>query len=180
MAQNRKPPAFQEYAAEMMARVDYRSLSLAERGLLYTMRLECWVNRLLPSDPVVLGKILGFDASQIAAILPNVMLFFGVENGQIFCPELDDYRAHISTIRAKQSDGGKQGAAMTNGKANRPEKPSRSVTTGKSPGYSSGESAGNSRVESRVRRQVKPSLAQPCREDELTTEVVDGKDSHDF
>ena len=52
MAQNREPPAFQEYAAAMMAKTDYRLMSLAGRGLLYTMRLECWVNLTCPPPAV--------------------------------------------------------------------------------------------------------------------------------
>lgn len=34
MAQNREAPAFQEYAASLMARTDYREMSLEGRGLL--------------------------------------------------------------------------------------------------------------------------------------------------
>jgi len=41
MAPNRTAPAYQEYAASMMARFEYRTLTLAHRGLLYSMRLEC-------------------------------------------------------------------------------------------------------------------------------------------
>ena len=50
MAQNRTPPAYQEYAASVIANGDYRVLSLAERGLLYTLKLECWVNHRVPKD----------------------------------------------------------------------------------------------------------------------------------
>ena len=47
MAQNREPPAFQEYTASVVAKTEYRVMSLESRGLHYTMRLdlECWVNR---------------------------------------------------------------------------------------------------------------------------------------
>jgi len=111
MVQNRDAPAFQEYAAATMARVEYRTMSLAARGLLYTMRLECWVNRGVPADAAVLAKILGFSCGEIAAALPEVMPFFAVADGRLVSPELDNYRAHLDAIRAAQSKGGKLGAA---------------------------------------------------------------------
>ncbi|RYY90117.1 MAG: DUF1376 domain-containing protein [Chitinophagaceae bacterium] len=116
MAQQRDAPAFQEYAANMMARTEYRLMSLAERGMLYTMRMECWVNRRLPADPQKLSRVLGLDLDDVARVLPSVMSFFAEVDGQIHCPELDAYRAHIDAIREKQSKGGRQGAVKTNTK----------------------------------------------------------------
>lgn len=116
MAQNRPPPAFQEYAANMMARTDYRILTLAQRGLLMTLRLECWVNLRLPSDPATLARVLGFGSDEVRAVLPAIMPFFASEGGQLTCPELDDYRNHLQAISDKKAEGGKRGAAMTNGK----------------------------------------------------------------
>jgi hypothetical protein len=173
MAQNRQPPAYQEYASAMMARVDYRTMSLAQRGLLYTLRLECWVNQSLPECPLKLSKIIGYDHAEVAAAMPFVLPFFAVENGMISCPELDDYRSHIAGIRIRQSEGGRQGAAMTNARGKASEKPVSKGISGKSPGYSSGESASQSRVEPRVPSPVQPSTAQPSHEGKrLTTEVV--------
>lgn len=116
MAQNKKPPAFQEYAANMMALAPYRMLNLAERGLLYTMRLECWVNQALPQKPEVLGKFLGFDADEVQSALPAIMPFFAIKDGQIVSPDLEDYREKLQEIREKQAKGGKRGADKTNGK----------------------------------------------------------------
>ena len=39
MSQNRDAPAYQEYAANLLARREFRAMSLPERGLLYTLRL---------------------------------------------------------------------------------------------------------------------------------------------
>jgi uncharacterized protein YdaU (DUF1376 family) len=110
MAQNREPPAFQEYAAAMMAKTDYRLMSLAGRGLLYTMRLECWVNRRLPPDAPRLARVLGFDVAEVAALIPEVQPFFAIDDEGLFCPELEDYREHVDDRRKKQSEGGKQTA----------------------------------------------------------------------
>lgn len=111
MAQNREPPAFQEYAAAMMAKTDYRLMSLAGRGLLYTMRLECWVNRRLPPDAPRLARVLGFDVAEVAALMPEVRPFFAIDEAGLFCPELEDYREHVNDRRQKQSEGGKKTAA---------------------------------------------------------------------
>ena len=122
MTQNRPPPAYQEYASNMMARAEYRVMSLLERGLMDTMRRECWVNHGVPADPAVLAKFLGYDLGEIRAALPAVMPIFALQNGKIVCPELDDYRAHLGGIRVKQAEGGKKGAAKTNGK-HKPSEP---------------------------------------------------------
>lgn len=116
MAQNREAPCYQEYAASMMARVEYRTMSMAARGLLYSMRLECWVNRGVPKNPVALARILGFESKELEAALPEVMPFFAIKKDMIVCPELDDYRTHLEDIRKKQAAGGKRGAAIVNGK----------------------------------------------------------------
>ena len=105
--QNRTPPAYQEYASDMLARIEYRTLTLPQRGLLYSMRMECWVNQYLPESPDVLARILGFGAAEIAAELPYVMPFFAVEDGRIFSPELEAYREHLDERRKRQSDGAK-------------------------------------------------------------------------
>jgi hypothetical protein len=120
MAQNREAPAFQEYAASLMARTEYRVMSLEGRGLLMSLRLECWVNGTLPSDPLRLAKVLGFTPEQVERALPEVAGFFFVDAGSLRCPELDDYRAHINERSQKQSIGGKNGAAKTNAGRNSP------------------------------------------------------------
>ena len=114
MAQHREAPAYQEYAASLMARTEYRVLTMEGRGLLYTMRLECWVNGELPSGPPLLARVLGFDIAQVERALPEVRPFFSVEGDVLRCPELDDYRAHLNERRQKQSAGGRAGAAKTN------------------------------------------------------------------
>ena len=121
MAQNRDAPAFQEYPASMMARLPYRTMSLAGRGLLYSLRLECWVNRRVPTEPRTLARVLGYEVQEIEFVLPEVMPFFAIDGLGLYCPELEDYRNHIASIREKQSQGGKQGAAKTNGKRQQTE-----------------------------------------------------------
>ena len=157
--QNRPPPAFQEFAASMMARTDYRRLNLAERGLLYSLRLECWCNRSMPADPAKLARVLGFDAAEVAAALPALAPFFDVDDGVLTCPELEDYRAYLDERRARQSEGGKRGAARTN--AERKPAPRKALKVAASTPPTKPQVMGESLVQHSTTQQskVKPSSA---------------------
>lgn len=120
MSQNRDAPAYQEYAATIMAQLPFRTMTLQDRGLFYTMRLECWVNVRLPQSHNDLAKVLGLPVAEVAGSLTAVMPFFEVVDGFIISPELENYRAHLEYRRSKQSHGGKLGSAITNKKRNRP------------------------------------------------------------
>lgn len=108
MSEGRDAPAFQEYAASMMSRFEYRALSLSSRGLLYTLRLECWVNQRLPSDPIKLAKVLGLDKGEVGTLLPELTSFFAVEGEWLHSPDLEGYRNKVQDRRNRQSEGGKE------------------------------------------------------------------------
>jgi hypothetical protein len=111
--QKRKPPAFQEYPAEMLAKREFKLMNLHEKGLLYLMRLECWVNKSIPSQPSLLAKYLGFNDSEISiALTENVKSFFSEEFGNFRSIELDNYKDHLEERRLKQSEGGKNGVRI--------------------------------------------------------------------
>lgn len=109
LGEGRDAPAFQEYAASMMSRFEYRALSLSSRGLLYTLRLECWVNQRLPSDPTKLAKVLGLDKGEVVTLLPELTAFFKTEGEWLHSPDLEGYRKTIQDRRNRQSEGGKEG-----------------------------------------------------------------------
>lgn len=132
MSQNRPPPAFMEYAAANLANIRFRTMSLSARGLLYTMKLECWVNHELPSSAPMLAKVIGYDTAEVAASLSEVMPFFREENGLLMSPELEDYRAHLTRIRDAQAKGGQKGAAKTNSKHKSPESKAGQASKGDS------------------------------------------------
>lgn len=112
--QGRDAPAYQEFAASMMARMSYRQMTLSERGLLYTLRNECWVNRRLPSDAAKLARVLGYQVEDIHAALPGVMEFFEVHGETLTCPELEKYRHYQDVRRERMSEGGKKSAEKRN------------------------------------------------------------------
>ena len=134
MAQNRKAPAYQEYAATMLANRNFRLMTLAERGLFYTLRLECWENMLVPASKHELSKYLGYDVAELEKAMTAHVKAFLLENDGLFtCPELDDYRQHLEERKNKQSEGGKRGAASKNGKVNRPRKTGEAGDVARSP-----------------------------------------------
>ena len=138
MAQNRKPPAYQEYAASVIASAGYRMLTLTERGLLYTLKLECWENQQVPRDPSALSKYLGINAEELRAALPQIMFYFQIKGSSIVCPEVEDYRKHLAETRAKQASGGKKGAAIANERRAQMAKDAAVNTIGVSQGSTTG------------------------------------------
>ena len=107
--QNRDAPAYQEYAASMLAKIDFRTMTLAEKGLLYVMRLECWVNDRLPADPARLAKVLGLSIEEVAQAVPAVLPFFIEMDGFYNSPELDNYKIHLLDSRNRKVAGGRSG-----------------------------------------------------------------------
>ena len=114
MAQNRPAPCYLEYCASMLANFQFRQMPLAARGLLYTLRLECWENHRLPADSKKLASVLRFDETEIVAAMQWLDAFFRVDDGWLTSPDLEDYRKHLADQRRAQSIGGKKGAAKTN------------------------------------------------------------------
>ena len=84
MTQNRKPPAYQEYASTMLADISFRSMNMEARGLLYTMRLECWANGRMPSEIESLSTVLGKPVT--SDMLKDIDSFFDIEENHITSP----------------------------------------------------------------------------------------------
>lgn len=115
MSQNRKPPAYQEYAAQILANRNFRLMDLSQRGLLWTIRLECWENQKVPANPEDLAKYLGLDSHETRqALTEHVNSFLELKDNDLVCPEIEDYRQHLNDQKKRQSEGGKKGAKSTN------------------------------------------------------------------
>ena len=114
---SRPAPAFQEYASDMLANSRYKTMSFAERGLMDTMRRECWVNGSIPKEPSELAAYLGKSIDEINSNLSAKVLNFFIErNAQLVCPELDAYRASLEEKSKRMSEGGKRGGKSTQNK----------------------------------------------------------------
>lgn len=117
MAQNRPPPAFQEYAASMLSKMTFRMMSFKSRGLLYTIRLEYWVGNPLPADPEKLSRILGLTSHEVSNSLLELGELVCIDEGFLRISELDDYRKHLDDRHRRQSEGGKEGARRSKEKS---------------------------------------------------------------
>ena len=137
----REAPAYQEYAASVLASIQFREAGMASRGLLWTLKLECWVNGKVPADPKRLAKVLG-TSDDLTQLLAEVISFFEIEGEYLTCPELDAYRTELNDRRTRQSAGGKAGAEKTNSAKN---KTPIGNTSGKPSGNSSANPPGSSR-----------------------------------
>jgi hypothetical protein len=110
----RDMPAYLEYASDLLANLNYRLMSLQERGLWDTMRKECWVNSKIPSKADVLAKILNFPVEVVKSSLTDrVTSFFSESNGFFTCPELDNYKAVQLNKRDAMAHGGARGGRKT-------------------------------------------------------------------
>jgi hypothetical protein len=89
----RPPPAYQEYASDMLANLQFRAMTLVERGLLYTLRLELWMTEKLPADSDELSRLLGIPKADIQqGLTSKVRSFLEISDGRTRYPELDCYR----------------------------------------------------------------------------------------
>jgi len=110
----RRPPAFQEYATDTLADRSFRMLSLAERGLRTTMRMECWANETIPCSPKELALFLNLNPADVQINLTSgVLSYFDENDGNLSCPELEGQRERLMAQRAAQSTGGKKGGQTT-------------------------------------------------------------------
>ena len=107
----RDVPYFPCYAENILAKREYKLMTLMERGLWISILLECWPNDSVPADPEDLAKCLGFNPEEIKSIpRDRYMKFFKEEFNEISSPELDAKKKEYEEKRRQQSEGGKEGA----------------------------------------------------------------------
>ena len=110
----RPPPAYLEYPSDLLANMKFRRMSLPERGLWQTMRLECWVNKTLPKNPEEIAFVLNLPLQEVQANLTSGVLGFFAENEEgLYCQELEEYRVNQIARKARLSSGGKKGGETT-------------------------------------------------------------------
>ena len=149
--QKRDAPAYQEYASDWLANRKWRLMSLGERGLLDTMRKECWVNRSVPSNIEEIAKIFNLQEDEVSKCLTSIVLsFFIIEGANLTCPELEAYREKLNERHNKLREGGSNGGKATQ------KKRFEELTT----------------LEARLEAGVKPLSKEEVRKEELKKEEV--------
>lgn len=116
--QGREPPAYQEYPADTIVRMQIAGLSLEEVGFLYVTKCLLWLARDLPACPAELAARLRVSEADVERILPKLSSFLVVQDGRVTCPELEAYRQRLDDRRQKQSAAGRETAKRNRESAN--------------------------------------------------------------
>jgi len=110
-------PAYQEYATDILSNRAFRLMGLAEKGLLWHMRMEYWANNSLPANVDELAKTLGLSSAEVLdAFSPSVQSFFKNRGEGFYSPELEGYRENCLAKREKLSVSGQKGGQSTQSK----------------------------------------------------------------
>ena len=129
-------PAFQSYAAIELGVIISLGLRLCDVGLLHRVKLAQFMGYPLPADPERLARVIGEDAALVRdmleilgepqvvhdrSVVPEMASIKGgpllvVCDGLLLCPEVERQMGNLEWTRARQSDGGKRGAARKYGR----------------------------------------------------------------
>ena len=114
-----KMPAYQEYPADILNNEVFMQLSMAQRGLLWTLRMYCWKNETIPAGYEQLAMLTGISKKQASKLFDEkVNSFFELEfdektastTSRMFNPDLEAYRKEKIAASKKKAASGKLGA----------------------------------------------------------------------
>ena len=114
-----KMPAYQEYPADILNNEVFMQLSMAQRGLLWTLRMYCWKNETIPGGFKALANLVGISENEAIKLFDDkVQSFFACQydstgdrmTGRLFNKDLEAYRKEKLAAREKRSSSGKLGA----------------------------------------------------------------------
>jgi hypothetical protein len=121
----RRPPAYQEYGSDLLGLEDIRLMSLAERGLLATLRWYLWANDTAPRDAQHLARVLGLDGREVAAALTErVLRSFEQcteDASRLYSRELSAQMTRIMERRVERSESGRKGGKASARRRNGPQ-----------------------------------------------------------
>lgn len=128
----RQPPSYPEYASDILASHAFKRLDATARGILWTLRMEWWVNGDLPTDPHLLSRLVGLPANELDNALPLFAPFLSINNstGTFSFPELAMRKASTIAARNAQSLGGKKTARINQERAKSTKGANHSATQG--------------------------------------------------
>lgn len=112
-----KMPAYQEYPADILNNEIFMQLSMAQRGLLWTLRMFCWKNESIPAGYTNIATLAGISEKEACKLFDEKMhSFFELQydkdssNPRMINTDLEAYRREKIAARLKRSASGKQGA----------------------------------------------------------------------
>jgi hypothetical protein len=114
-----KMPAYQEYPADILNNEVFMQLSMAQRGMLWTLRMYCWKNETIPAGFKNIAKLTGISENEASKLFDEkVGSFFEIvhdknldnKNARMFNPDLEAYRKAKIAARDKRAVSGKLGA----------------------------------------------------------------------
>ena len=141
-SEKRPLPYFQCFASDWMAAEDYALMSIAERGMLFSMLNAAWVNGSVPASSVNLARIIQLDERAVSdALTERVLKWFAAsinDPARLICPELERQRSESIAHRQKLTEGGRRGGNATQAKyrgqaANSSEASSQASSLAKAP-----------------------------------------------
>ena len=124
----KSPPAYQEYAANILASRWFRQLSYAQKGLLWTLRMECWVNGSLPLNTEKLSKLLGEDITKEFESIKHLLT---ISKGEFTFDDLEKYRLRANKLSKVRQEVGREGGKAKSSLAIGKQLVSNSLAIGK-------------------------------------------------
>lgn len=115
--EKRPLPYFQCFASDWIAAEDYALMSVAERGLLFSMLNAAWVNGSVPTSQTSLARIVQLDEQAVVeALTKRVLKWFAAstdDTSRLVCPELERQRAESIAFRENRAKAGQKGGQVT-------------------------------------------------------------------
>jgi hypothetical protein len=110
----KQAPAFQEYAADLLADRRFAAMSLPALGLFYILKLRAWLDGSIPADPRTVAAILKEKPREVEQLWTQILPWFVPSGDELILPQHEEQRAKHAAWREKSSRGGK-----TSGQARR-------------------------------------------------------------
>lgn len=162
-----------EYGSDLLGLERVKLMTLAERGLLATMRWSIWANDSLPTKPKQLALVLGLDHDDVRKNLtPAVLSFFREsksEPDRLTCPELVAQMNRLLNRRERMRDGALQSHIA--------RKENRNLTAGTHDGTQHGTHDGSAMASELNRTEPKRTELRSARAADESTPSQDASSS---
>lgn len=106
-----KSPAFQFYPKDLLSDLNFKAMSLQERGAYFTLIAVCWLEQSLPSDQATLARVLGVPLPAFKKLWPRLAPCFRDVDGRLVHPRLESEREKQAHNRRRAEDRGNKGAS---------------------------------------------------------------------